>query len=368
MNRTGTRTRPLQRAASRFESPPSRPAPSSWSASIRRRQLCQLEDWSKVFAVHVDPGPDQRRHELPPVAGSYRTEDGKVCFTPLFPLTPGVRYRAVFDPRALEESGTGSRQEKTVELPRPATPPASVEAIYPTSDELPENQLRFYIHFSAPMSRGEAYARIRLLDSAGKPIEAAFLELGEELWDPSGKRFTLLIDPGRIKRGLKPREDLGPVLEAGKSYSLVVDRDWPDAQGNPLREGYRKSFTAGPPEEEPIDPAQWHLAAPAAGTTEPLTVTFPRPLDHALLHRLVWVRGPAGDRLAGQVRVSDHERRWQFTPQQPWQAGSHQLVIDTTLEDRAGNRVGEPFEVDVFKPIERKVETKTVQVPFAIVP
>ncbi|MCL6608417.1 MAG: hypothetical protein K6T74_10025, partial [Geminicoccaceae bacterium] len=93
---------------------------------------------------------------------------------------------------------------------------------YPTSDQLPENQLRFYIHFSAPMSRGEAYARIRLLDSAGKPIDAAFLELGEELWDPSGKRFTLLIDPGRIKRGLRPREDLGPVLEAGSALGFLV--------------------------------------------------------------------------------------------------------------------------------------------------
>ena len=66
------------------------------------------------------------------------------------------------------------------------------------------------------MSRGKAYRRVHLLDADGKEVDRAFLELGEELSAPDGKRFTLLIDPGRIKRGLKPRKDLGPVLEQGR--------------------------------------------------------------------------------------------------------------------------------------------------------
>ena len=36
-----------------------------------------------------------------------------------------------------------------------------VEHVYPSTDQLPENQLKFYLHFSAPMSRGEAYSRIQ---------------------------------------------------------------------------------------------------------------------------------------------------------------------------------------------------------------
>ena len=104
--------------------------------------------------------------------------------------------------------------------------------VYPSRDLLPENLLQFYIFFSAPMSRGEAYRRITLLDIAtGKIVDAPFLELDEELWSPDGTRFTLVFDPGRIKRGLKPREEVGPVLEAGKSYSLVIDRQWLDALG-----------------------------------------------------------------------------------------------------------------------------------------
>ena len=60
-------------------------------------------------------------------------------------------------------------------------------------------------------------------------MDAPFLELDEELWSPDGDSLHLVFDPGRIKRGLKPREEVGPVLEAGKSYSLVIDREWVDA-------------------------------------------------------------------------------------------------------------------------------------------
>ena len=79
----------------------------------------------------------------------------------------------------------------------------TITYVYPTSGQLPENHLKFYVHFSAPMSRGEAYRRIsrrRRTRTASR-----VLELGEELWDPAMQRFTLLFDPGRVKRRLVPR-------------------------------------------------------------------------------------------------------------------------------------------------------------------
>src|SRR5437667_9325668 len=109
------------------------------------------------------------------------------------------------------------------------------------------------------MNRGEAYSRIHLLNEAGKPVERPFLQLDEELWDPQGQRFTLFFDPGRIKRGLKPREELGPALVEGNIYTLEIDRFWPDADGNPLKETFRKIFRVGPPDDEPIDPKKWKI-------------------------------------------------------------------------------------------------------------
>jgi hypothetical protein len=241
-----------------------------------------------------------------------------------------------------------------------------VENVYPTSNRLPENQLKFYLHFSAPMTQGNVYRHIKLLGPAGKEVDLPFLELQDELWDAQGKRFTLLFDPGRIKRGLKPREELGPVLEEGKTYTLVIDRKWTDAEGQPLQKSYRKTFKVLAPQNNRPDPKEWKLQPPRAGASKPLTVRFPRPLDHALLHRVLWVADANGKIIAGTVTVSHEETRWHFAPQQPWRAGTYALVVQTTLEDLAGNNIERPFEVDVFGPIQRKVKARTVKIPFRV--
>lgn len=321
---------------------------------LTRAQLERLKnaDLAKRFSVRV-AGADIKNQ--PAVVGEYKITADTLRFEPQFPLAPGVRYRVVFHP----ESGKDVRAE--FELPKPkAGPPTVVTQVYPSSDVLPENQLKFYIQFSAPMSRGEAYKRIQLLDEKGKPVEFPFLELGEELWEPKGTRFTLFFDPGRIKRGLKPREEVGPALEENKSYTLVIDSKWTDAAGQPLKQAFRKKFRVVAPDDKTPDPKEWKIAAPRAGGKTALTVRFPEPLDHGLLGRLLWVIDPAGKRVPGQIALGDHEKLWQFTPEQVWRAGAYKLVIDTTLEDLAGNSVGQPFEVDLFKPIDKKITSATV--------
>src|SRR5262249_11153664 len=138
--------------------------------------------------------------------GTYRVADGVLRFEPRFPVTRGVRYRAVFDPNKLPNQAVKhARVTAEFTVPKPKQEATTIlSQVYPTRDRLPENQLKFYLHFSAPMSQGDAYRYIRLLDATGKEVRQAFLELGEELWDPQGTRFTLLFDPGRIKQGLKP--------------------------------------------------------------------------------------------------------------------------------------------------------------------
>ncbi len=306
----------------------------------------------------------------PPVAGSVKASDGLVRFTPRYPLEPGVTYHVVFDRVALGAGNTSSSPAAISAVfplaKSDAEPTTVVEHIYPSGDVLPENQLKFYLHFSAPMSRGEAYRHIHLLDAAGQELEAVFLELGEELWDGDHRRFTLLCDPGRVKRGLKPREELGSVLTAGESYTLVVDGDWRDARRMPLNAGARKGFSVGPPDETPIDPARWQISPPVAGSHAPLVVRFGEPLDHSLLERIVWVTNSEGKKLAGTIATGDDEACWQFTPAEPWPAGRYKLLAETTLEDLAGNAIGRPFEVDEFDQVDRAIETKTIELPFTV--
>ncbi len=319
------------------------------------------ETWPRVFSVSVVGGSGDA------LFGEHRVERGEVVFEPRFPLRAGVSYRAVFDPSWLP-GGTGSPIEKTFSLPEPAPqPPAYVRRIHPSRDALPENLLKFYLHFSAAMSRGEAYRRIRLAEAGGRQVELPFLELGEELWDRAGTRLTLFFDPGRIKRGLKPREEAGPALEEGKAYVLVVDREWPDAGGRPLREEYRKAFKVEAPDDRQPDPGKWKLDPPRAATVEPLSVTFDEPLDEAMLHRALAVVDAAGTLVAGRVEVDRGETGWRWYPEGAWKPGRYGLVVDAVLEDLAGNSVGQPFEVDVFRPVERKIGSNTVTVAFEVV-
>lgn len=322
------------------------------------------DQWQALFQVQVGPEP---RTGLPPVLGTYSVADNMLRFEPRFPLEPGVTYRVRLDPAHLPVPREAQAIEAVFEQPRPSVEATTVvERIYPSRDLLPENQLKFYLYFSAPMARGNVYRHLHLIGASGKEVEHPFLELDQELWDATGKRFTLFFDPGRIKRGLKPREELGPSIEEGKTYTLVIDKECQDARGNSLREPHRKSFRVGPPDDQPIKTQDWKLQAPGAASTEPLVVTFPEPLDYALLHRMLSVVDAEGRTVAGKIQVTNEESRWAFTPDEPWKPGTYALVAETTLEDLAGNKIGEPFEVDVFRPVQKRVETKTVRIPFQV--
>lgn len=331
--------------------------------TLQRLQRWTLPQWQRLLVVYA--GLDE---SLPPMLGTYRIEGNTVRFTPQFPLAPSVTYRAVLRSANLPGAKTKAAPLTAIfEAPaRNVTPTTIVSQVYPSTDVVPENLLKFYLHFSAPMSRGHSYEYIRLLDSNGKQVELPFLELDEELWDQTQTRLTLLIDPGRIKRGVLPLEEIGPSLEAGKSYTLTISRAWQDGNGNPLKEDFQKQFRVGPPDRTPPDPAQWRIEAPKAGTRTPLIVTFPEPMDQALTQRVFSVVAESGAAIAGQVALTEQERRWEFTPNRPWLVGNYHIAIQTTLEDLAGNNIGKPFEVDLFEGVKRHIETQSLKLPFTV--
>ncbi len=265
----------------------------------------------------------------------------------------------------------GKRTERTVELVaipgRAESPASSVLRVYPTTDVLPENLLKFYIEFSEPMRRGEVYQFIDLVDQEGRKVDIPFLEVAEELWNPDGTRLTLFIDPGRVKREVKPLEDVGPAMVRGGRYSLVISRDWPDQKGAPMVREFRKEFRVGPPDRGQPDITKWKLRLPKAGTREPLTVDFGESMERALLDRLLWVEDSGGDALRGKIVVSEHESRWEFAPDVAWGESTYRLVADEWLEDLAGNRIGRPFEVDIFNKVTERIEMKTVAREFQTV-
>lgn len=334
-------------------------------------QLARLRDygsagrWAELFSVSVGTADGTGR---PPMFGKHALTDGGLRFEPRFPLQPGQTYTAVFLPGGMtgqKDAPAVMREFRIAEAP--AGEPTRLVQVYPTGDVLPENLLKLYLHFSGPMSRGDSYRHVRLLDADGTPVDLPFLELDEELWNDAGTRLTLLFDPGRIKRGVKPREDSGPALTEGRGYTFVVDPAWPDGAGRPLKEGYRKKFDVGPPDARQPDPQRWSITAPAAGTRDPLVVALDEPLDHAMLERVLAVRFAGREPVRGTVEIGCAETEWRFRPDRPWPAGTYHLVAETILEDLAGNSIGRPFEVDLQRPVEQTATGETVAVPFEVV-
>jgi hypothetical protein len=179
--------------------------------------------------------------------------------------------------------------------------------------------------------------------------------------------LTIFFDPARVKRGLLPHEEAGVPIEDGKSYTLVVEKDWLDATGKPLASGFEKRFRVGPADREPPRLKDWVVTAPVAGTREPLTVEFPESLDHALLGRLVRVTTAARRKpIDGEIAIDRHETRWRFTPNAAWPAGRYYVEVGTILEDLAGNTLERPFEVDVFERVEARVAGVTETLGFEV--
>ena len=317
---------------------------------LARRCAKREKRWRELLAVYVvDP---QLKAQSVPVLGRYTQSAREIVFAPRFAFRPGLSY---------EVHWQGRRPvRQLVKVPAVKAPAPELLSLYPSGARVPENLLRLYLQFSQPMTQGDSYRHIQLLDSSGKAIDLPFLEVGEELWDPTGTRLTVLFDPGRIKRGLKPREELGPILEEGKRYTLTISQRWRDANGRPLKQGLRRLWKATAPDHRQPAPEKWQVHGPQAGTRGPLTVRFPAPLDYAMLERVVGVVSPQGQAVKGEVKVDQQETRWRFIPQQRWQVGSYRLWVDSALEDVAGNSIKRPFEVDVFRRIEKRQEVETV--------
>jgi len=238
-------------------------------------------------------------------------------------------------------------------------------AVFPSADVVPENLLRMYISFSAPMSLGGARGHVQLLDEQERVVEDPFLPLDVDLWNDNRTRYTLLFDPGRVKRGILPNEQMGRALAAGRRYTLVVDDGWRDAAGQKLAAPFRRRFGAGAPADQPLDPQAWRIEAPLAQTRDPLAVTFPSSLDHGLLQRALSV-SLNGERVAGDVQTDGGETRWLFSPAAPWRAGDYQLHASSILEDVAGNRIGRPFEVEELAAGRLRSEARSAALPFRV--
>jgi hypothetical protein len=283
--------------------------------------------------------------DLPSIFGRHQVLEDGVRFIPHFPFDSGVHLRATFDPEPLGRPELSDVLTLEFSLPKETKAKCThVKHVFPSSDSLPENLLRFYACFSNPMQRGWAEEHIAVLGPEGQPAPDVLYRPPVELWDRSMTCLTILLDPGRLKRGVGPNRALGPPLKAGQEYALVIGPGMVDLSGDPLSEGFCKPFHVTKAVREPIALERWEVVRPQGASRQPLELKFTAPLDWAQLWQAITITSEGGQLMEGRIAIEHGERRWSFTPKSPWKSGSYHVRIASGLEDVCGNTPSEAFD------------------------
>jgi hypothetical protein len=210
--------------------------------------------------------------------------------------------------------------------------------ISPEAKVLPANTLRFYIHFSRP---GEAHfdrEQLRLINEEGQVVPDPFLVLSQELWSHDGSRLTVLMEPGRIKRGMGEDPSHEPAFVVGRTYSLVITA---------LGQTARHTFRVSDPVLEAIEETGWRIVSPNVGSLDPAILHFDRVMDAALCEDEIGMMTTSGEVVQTHVSLSPDGTTMEFIPKRPWSAEEHSFVVSDRLEDVCGNRLGEALDHDI---------------------
>lgn len=219
-----------------------------------------------------------------------------------------------------------------------------VSEVYPSTNKLPENLLRFYIYFSKPMQRENILDSISLQDPEGNVIEGAFLNNRYNLWSPDSRRLTLLFDPGRVKTGLVAHNTFGRALDVGKKYHLVINSKAKDYNNCTLKKEFVKKFEVIKEDLSSPNVNNWKLNLPNAGTKESLFIDLDGVVDHISLAYRIRIKDLNNNILSGKIDLSNNEKQWIFTPTKAWNKSKYKLVVNPVLEDIAGNRTSGLFD------------------------
>ncbi len=298
-----------------------------------------LSDDRKVVTIAADARPEAA--ELRPVGVErgmaltiVQAAEGRFALHANWPLMAGTDYRLYL------ESG-GKERVLSVSVPAVAAPPAAAARLSPEMPVLPANILRLHLFFDTPMARGQVADHVRLIDARGREIPHAFLNLGVELWSADQRRLTLMLDPGRLKRGVGPNLALGAPLEPGNRYAVEALAGMRDARNRPLARGLRHWFVAGVAERTAISPDEWRIDA----VSGELRVRFGRAMDEPSVIRTLRLRGRGTSSATAVPRLAeDGSALWPLATVP--EGSSLELLVGPGLEDAAGNTICGAFEVE----------------------
>ena len=187
-----------------------------------------------------------------------------------------------------------------------------IDSVYPSGPRVPQNLLRMYLYFSAPMAESDVLSQITLIQSDGTVVDGVFLSNRFDLWSPDRRRLTLLLDPGRVKTGLAAHDALGRALVPGERYTLRVGTGLRDAKGCAIDGPFSVVFNVEEADVMSPDPEAWNIEPPRTGGRDPVRIDLKTPHDHLSLVYRIRVRSGDGEIVRGRISLLDDETVWAF--------------------------------------------------------
>ena len=290
--------------------------------NVRENKL----SWSNLVTVRVKDSEVD-------VSGVNSYRNKKLYFTPSFPFEKGLSYEIKY--------GT---KDTIISIPEVEKKEAFVTSIFPTTNYIPENLLRFYIYFSCPMREGNFLNYIHLYDEEGNDLKGVFFDNQYELWNLDFTRLTILVDPGRVKKGLKANLKLGRAFQKGKKYQLQIDKNWLTINGQTLTDNYTKTFYGIEAELIPPKKEEWKLTLPKENSKDPLIINFGKAVDHVSVYQFIKIVAKSNSLVMGNIELEEDESVLYFYPSEKWKTGEYQIIINSRFEDIVGNNINGLFD------------------------
>jgi hypothetical protein len=215
--------------------------------------------------------------------------------------------------------------------------------VFPQSEVVPANILRWHFVFNRPVAVDRWIESVRLVDDQGDPVEHAFLDLPEGLWNTEGTVLTIMMHPGRIKSGVGVVGE-GLTLGIGRTCSIVVNLAGFALEEDHLTREHVHSFTAATEVGSALSAEDWIVRLPQAGTFAPLEVEFGRLMDIMSVQASLRVVDEGGVPISADIAMQNDDKWVLIKPLQPWPAGKIAILPMHDLEDVTGQRLGDAFE------------------------
>lgn len=288
------------------------------------------------------------------ILGEFTSKGERKTFTPVVPFTGGETYEIIKNDKLYLEFSI-------VETMRIVSPKLS--EVYPKLNVLPENLLKMYFVFNTPMQQSQSTLKfIKVFErESGREVDI-FLHLENELWNTDHTELTLWLDPGRIKKDLIPNKEKGIPLREGKHYEILIDSTLQSQDGIKLDKTYAKRFSVGKRDQKSPTINNNNITPPEASTGQGLGIRFSESLDYLLIPDMIRVYDAESKLIEGDFLTSKKATNTLFIPKKPWKKGRYEIVINSQLEDLAGNNFNRLFDRDLNKkPLVKPTETKIIK-------